>query len=398
MKKIFAMAIVFFFSLFFLNGKEISAQDIFKIETLEGKVVKEVEAGKESVNDQLVDFQLLEIELTRGEKNGQTVQVKNSAVETGYGNSQYQKYQTGDNLKIIAQEDSEGGFHYSIDGRVRRIALYQLFVIFVVVVLLVGRFWGVLSLLGLGLSFLVIFKITLPMIIKGYDPVWSAIFGSAIIIPSTFYISHGFNKKTHVGVIATLLSLVATGLLASYFTARTHLTGLATEEAGFLQVEKGGLIDIKSLLLAGIIIGVLGILDDVTIGQASVAQQIKEATSKITFWELFKKSMKVGQDHISSMVNTLVLVYSGSALPLLLLFFDSQKTIVDVIELEVIAEEIVKMLTGSIGLVIAAPLATFLAAYVFSQEKSQNARPVKLAKRNDQIGCNSAENQTSLQN
>ncbi|MFH1959616.1 MAG: YibE/F family protein, partial [Patescibacteria group bacterium] len=174
------------------------------------------------------------------------------------------------------------------------------------------------------------------------------------------------------GVVATFISLVITGLLAVYFVDVTHLTGFASEEAGFLQVERQGSIDIRGLLLAGIIISTLGILDDVTIGQASVVKQLKKANPKISFLELFKNGMKVGQDHISSMVNTLVLVYSGSALPLLLLFFDSQKTFVDILEFELIAEEIVRMLVGSIGLVLAAPLATIMAAYIFSKGKNDN--------------------------
>jgi uncharacterized membrane protein len=242
--------------------------------------------------------------------------------------------------------------------------------IFIAVVLAVGKLWGALSLAGLFISFLVIFKLILPLIIKGVNPVLVAILGSLIIIPSTFYISHGFNKKTHVGVISTFISLIITGLLAVYFVDATHLTGFASEEAGFLQVERQGMIDIRGLLLAGIIIGTLGILDDVTIGQASTVRQLKKANPKMGWLDLFKKGMKVGRDHVSSMVNTLVLVYSGSSLPLLLLFFDSQKTFIDVLEFELIAEEIVRMLVGSIGLVLAAPMATILAAYLFSKDKS----------------------------
>jgi uncharacterized membrane protein len=207
------------------------------------------------------------------------------------------------------------------------------------------------------------------MIINGYNPVLSTLIGAAIIIPATFYVSHGINKKTHVGVIATLISLTFTGILALIFIKQTYLTGFASEEAGFLEIERHGTIDIKGLLLAGIIIGTLGILDDVTIGQASVVEQIKRTNPAIGFLKLFEKGLKVGQDHISSMVNTLVLVYAGSSLPLLLLFFGSQKGFIDILEFELVAEEVVKMLVGSIGLIFAAPLATALAAYIFTKTK-----------------------------
>lgn len=360
------------FSLFLLiSPKAIFAQDLTN-QVKEGIVIQILLSGRESFLDELVEFQELEIKVTKGEKKGELIKVKNSAAGQGMVSIQYQQYQVGDKVKIATQQDMDGETIYSLDGMVKRGGLLTLTVLFIAVVLLVGKVWGALSLLGLVASFIVIFKLIIPLIIKGINPVLAAILGSMIIIPTTFYISHGFNKKTHVGVVATFISLVITGLLAVYFVDVTHLTGFASEEAGFLQVERQGSIDIRGLLLAGIIISTLGILDDVTIGQASVVKQLKKANPKISFLELFKNGMKVGQDHISSMVNTLVLVYSGSALPLLLLFFDSQKTFVDILEFELIAEEIVRMLVGSIGLVLAAPLATIMAAYIFSKGKNDN--------------------------
>ncbi len=341
--------------------------------TLEGKVTTIVAHGKESFLDEMVPFQELNIEITRGETTGQKIVVKNSAAAVGMGASSYQEYQVGDKVKVAVTQIHDGQqqfTEYYIQGKVKRDGLTVLLVLFVIVVLLVGRLWGALSLVGLAVSFLVIFRVIVPMIIRGTNPVLAAVLGSIIIVPTTFYISHGFNRKTHVGVVATFIGLVVTGLLAVYFVDATHLTGFASEEAGFLQVERQGSIDIKGLLLAGIIIGTLGILDDVTVGQASLVQQLKKANPQMNASDLFQKGMAVGQDHISSMVNTLVLVYSGSALPLLLLFFDSQKTFLDILEFELIAEEIVRMLVGSMGLVMAAPLATIMAAIVFTQDNS----------------------------
>ncbi len=352
----------------FSSGDALAQEDTHQVK--EGKVTKVIESGKKTFLEELVEFQVLEIEVTKGDKVGDSIEVENSAAGLGLVDIQYQKYHPGDLLRISTQSDMDGNAIYSLNGRVKRTGLFTLVFVFIAVVLIVGRLWGALSIIGLFTSFLVIFKLIVPLIVKGMNPVLVAILGSLIIIPTTFYISHGVNKKTHVGVITTLIGLVVTGLLAVHFVDATHLTGFASEEAGFLQVERQGSIDIRGLLLAGIIIGTLGILDDVTIGQASVVKQLKEANPQMTWLELFKKGMKVGQDHISSMVNTLVLVYSGSALPLLLLFFDSEKTFVDILEFELIAEEIVRMLVGSIGLVLAAPLATLIAAYLFGKEKS----------------------------
>lgn len=349
------------------------AQSETYLETLEGKVIAIADEGQETFMDELVPFQVLEIELSRGEREGEVIEVKNSAAGLGMVAINYQSYQVGDHLKIVISADSEGNKQYMIDGYVKRNGLIALGVLFVLVVIAVGRGWGILSLVGLVTSFVVIFKLIIPLIISGIDPVLAAVLGSVVIVPTTFYISHGFNIKTHVGVVATFIGLMVTGILATHFVAATHLTGFASEEAGFLQVERSGSIDIVGILIAGIIIGTLGVLDDVTVGQSSTVQQLHKANPKMKMQELFVNGMKVGQDHISSMVNTLVLVYAGSALPLLLLFFGSQHGVFEIMEFELISEEIVRMLVGSIGLVLAAPLATIMAAYLFSRNNQENS-------------------------
>jgi len=198
--------------------------------------------------------------------------------------------------------------------------------------------------------------------------VGTATLGSLLIIPLTFYLSHGFNKKTTVAVFGTLISLVLTGLLAKYFVGWARLTGFASEEAGFLQVMRPGLVSMKGLVLAGIIIGVLGVLDDITIAQAAVVEQLRQTDPNLAPEDLFWRAMRVGQDHIASMVNTLVLVYAGAALPLLLLFVDTSSPFREIINHEAIAEEIIRTLVGSIGLIAAVPITTFLAVWLFRLE------------------------------
>lgn len=348
----------------------------------EGEVIKIIESGTQPMpmgslttpteQTPLAPYQILQIKITshpQPNQKDQLIEVKNqAAISDSNFDLQYEEYQAGNKLRIQSfpsQQNDET--YYNILGQLKRPGLLALTAIFVVVVLVVGRIWGFLSLVGMGVSFLVIFQLIIPLIINGTNPILAALLGSVIIIPTTFYISHGFNLKTHVGIVSTFLALAVTGLLAIFFVQATHLTGFASEEAGFLHVERHGSIDIRGLLLAGIIIGTLGILDDVTVGQASTVEQLKKAKPNIKLWELFKQGMQVGQDHISSMVNTLVLAYSGSALPLLLLFFGNQRSLADVFESELIAEEVVRMLVGSIGLVLVAPLATFLAASWFTK-------------------------------
>lgn len=371
-RRTFFIFIIFFF-IFFANnivfannGDETSKAD------MEARVTRIVDVGQETYLDSMVNFQIVEVEILSGELKNQKIEVKNSEAGSGMTGYSYIEYEQGDKIRIVQLFGDNSEDQFLIDGYVKKDGLILLLIIFIAVVVMVGKIWGFLSIIGLLTSFLVIFKFIIPSIISGMNPVFSAIIGSLIIIPATFYISHGFNKKTHVGVLATLISLIITGFLAIYFVNATYLTGFASEEAGFLQVERQGTIDIRGLLLAGIIIGTLGVLDDVTIGQASTVRQLSKVNKKMSMMELFKNGMKVGQDHISSMVNTLVLVYSGSALPLLLMFFDSQKSFMDILEYELIAEEIVRMLVGSIGLVLAAPLATIMAAYVFSRESNNS--------------------------
>jgi len=366
MKKIFVYLFIFLFSAIVFP---IYAQNSDGVKSIEGVVKSVVGNGNDVYDGKKVEYQILSVEISGEDQKEQLIEIKHSAISMGLQNVQFEKYSQGDKIRIDVYTGKEGEENtYIVSGKTKKDGLILLLFIFIGVVLVVGKWWGFLSLIGLLVSFGVIFQFIIPTIIAGNNPIIIAIFGAFIIVPTTFYISHGINKKTHVGVLSTLIMLTFTGILSWLFIDMTHLTGYASEEAGFLQVTRYGTVDIRDLLLAGIIIGTLGVLDDVTVGQASVVEQIKLANKNIKMWDLFRKGMRVGQDHISSMVNTLVLVYAGSALPLLLLFFGGNKSFLDIIEFELIAEEIVRMLVGSIGLILAAPLATLMAAYFFRKD------------------------------
>lgn len=327
-------------------------------ETVEAEVKEVLEEERaESYEGEEGWEQWLRLEVIEEEGAGEEIFVKSGVV----GLVNQPKYERGDEV-VLMKNEVAGDERYMIVDYVRREALYWLFGLFVVVAVVVGRKWGLLSILGMGFSFLVIFKLLIPLIMQGWSPVLVSILTSALIIPVTFYLSHGINKKTSVAVVSTLIALVITGLLVVVFTEAAKLTGFASEEAGFVQVQMGGEINIKGLLLAGMIIGTLGILDDVTVNQAAIVEKLKEANKKMGFGELYKKAMSVGQDHISSMVNTLVLVYTGASLPLLLLFVDSSRGFREVLNSEIVADEIVRTLVGSVGLMLAVPITTFLAA------------------------------------
>lgn len=243
----------------------------------------------------------------------------------------------------------------------RSAPLLWLTILFVAVTLVITRMWGLKSFIGMLFTFYLIFKLLLPQIMAGQDPVVMSVMTALFIIPVTFYLSHGVNRKTNSAIIGTVLTLIMTGILAAIFVNLAHLTGLASEEAGFLLAFMGETISTRGLLLAGIIIGSLGVLDDVTISQAAIVTELREANPSLKSRELFTRAMRVGHDHISSMINTLVLVYTGASLPLLLLFLDSSQSLGTVINHEIIAEEVVRTLVGSLGLILAVPLTTLIA-------------------------------------
>lgn len=272
------------------------------------------------------------------------------------------KFVVGDEVLLANIKDQNGADNFYVTDYVRTPAMIWIFVIFAVAVLLVARWQGLGSIAGLFVSFVVIFKMILPLMLGGFDPVWAAILGALLIIPATFYLSHGLSRKTTVAALSTILTLAFTGILAKVFANFAYITGLASEEVSYLQLETVANLDFKGLIVAGIIIGILGVLDDITISQASIVQQLKSVKNTIGFGELYGRALRVGKDHIASIVNTLILVYTGSSLPLLLLFLDFGQSFASVINLEFIAQEVVSTLVASIGLVLAVPITTFFAA------------------------------------
>lgn len=275
-------------------------------------------------------------------------------------------YEIGE--RVILQEDAQFSGLYSVTDKVRTGAIFQLLLLFVVVIVGVSGMAGIRSLLGLLFSFVVIFKFVLPQIVLGSNPLSVALLASCVILSVSYYLTHGISSKSSIAIVGTLGALVVTGLLASFFAQASFLSGFGSEEAGFL-LGKLSIPSFYNLLLAGIIIGSLGVLDDITISQAAIVEELSLANKKLDIKELYLRAMRIGHDHISSLVNTLVLVYAGSALPLLVLFVSSEASVFSLLNYEAVAEEIVRTLVGSIGLVSAVPLTTIIAAYWYGQKR-----------------------------
>jgi uncharacterized membrane protein len=259
------------------------------------------------------------------------------------------------------------GTGYTLVDFERGTPMLVLALIFVLAVLLFARLRGALSLLGLGISLAVVLVFVVPAILDGEPPLAVAVVGSLAVALVTIPLAHGRGPKSLAAVLGTAASLLLTALLASVFTEAAHLTGFSSEEATFLQVS-GADLSLEGLLLAGMVIGALGVLDDVTVSQASTVLALRGAAPELGFGELFGRALRVGRDHVSATVNTLVLAYVGASLPVLLIFSSADIGLGDALNLEVVAKEVVATLVGSIGLIAAVPVTTALAALLALRE------------------------------
>jgi uncharacterized membrane protein len=281
-----------------------------------------------------------------------------------------QLLKVGTRVVLARQTLMDGEEEYIIADVYRLPFLQFLFLGFVVLVLIIAKLRGLLSVGGMILSLTVLFGFIFPRILAGDDPILISIVGSAAIATITIYLSHGWGLKSHLALLSLFVTLIAVSLLSWASVVASQLVGLGSEEAYFLQYGETAIINLQGLLLGGIILGALGVLDDIVVSQVSVVEQLKAANSKLKFEELYKHGLAVGKDHVASLVNTLVLAYAGANLPLFLLFYLNNDVPLWVsLNNQLIAEEILRTLVGSIGLVMAVPLATVVAAYVFQHRR-----------------------------
>jgi uncharacterized membrane protein len=281
-----------------------------------------------------------------------------------------QSRQLHEGEKVVAayEPSAPKDLQYSVTDVNRRFPMALLAGIFALAVVVVGRLRGIMALVALAVSFLVLTFFILPAILQGSNPLLVAVVGSSAIMLIALYLCHGLSARTSVAVLGTLLSLVLIGLLGSGFIGWAALTGNTDDNTGLIH----GLypsIDMSGLLLAGVIIGSLGVLDDVTVTQTSAVWELHEANPSMGWRQLYRAGIRIGRDHIASVVNTLVLAYAGAALPLLLLFSIAQSGVGTVANSELVAEEIVRTLVGSIGLVASVPVTTLLAALVVAADR-----------------------------
>jgi uncharacterized membrane protein len=326
--------------------------DVYDAEVLAVETVDcEGTRGANAVECTSVDF-----ELTQGPDDGEMVTIEFPESATTPNLS------VGDHVVLNYNPEAEPGFRYQYADRQRRPVLLWLAILFAVAVIALGRLKGVAALAGLGASLVVIILFMLPAMLDGQSPVWVAVVGGSAIAYVALYLAHGIRPLTTVALLGTLAALGVAVLLASVFTELAHITGLSSEEAVLVSISSE--IDLTGLVLAGMVVGALGALDDVTVTQASAVAELRAADPAMSRRGLARAGLRIGRDHVASTVNTLALAYAGAALPLLILFVLSQQSLGTVANSEVVAVEIIAALVGSIGLVTAVPLTTWLAVAV----------------------------------
>ncbi|MEX0935176.1 MAG: YibE/F family protein [Candidatus Paceibacterota bacterium] len=308
-------------------------------------------------------YQTIRAEVLDGPQKGDIITIENDYLELKEGN----KFYFNHNVLIDGRET------YSVINIDRRGGLFFLIAIFIGAIIIFGRWQGVRSLVALAGSFFAIFYILMPGILGGWSPLLASILVASGILFAAIFFTHGFNRESLVAYGGTMIAVALTGLFAVFSVHLTDLSGFSSESATYLNFNTGGSLDFTALLLGAIIIGVLGILDDIAVTQAAIVTELYESNPSLSRAEVYKKALRVGREHVSALVNTLVLAYTGASLPLLLHFYTASSSISMAINTELFATEIVRTIVGSIGLILAVPIVTALAVLYLKGYKSKHS-------------------------
>jgi len=344
----------------------VGAQELIqdKTEVVKAEVVEVLNQTKEDILDTGVEniSQTIKIKILEGMQAGEIITIEND----------YMILEAGDKFFLYHSVNSTDGREmYSVRDVDRRPVIFFFIGLFIAVVLLFSGKQGMRSLIGLAGSFFVILYVLIPGLLSGYPPVLTSTAVAATILFLAIYFTHGFNRVSTVAFAGTVFAVVLTGFLAYIGVSFAHFTGFASEEAFYLNLNTRGTLDFTGLLLGGIMIGVLGVLDDIAVTQAAVVRELYSSAPHLSRKEVYKKALGVGKEHVGALVNTLALAYTGASLPLLLLFSSNDTSMSNVINQEIFATEIIRTVVGSIGLILTVPITTLLAVYLLKGYKGK---------------------------
>ncbi|MBI3162054.1 MAG: YibE/F family protein [Chloroflexi bacterium] len=339
----------------------------FGADTVRAQVTQIIEEGEVDLGGHLQTYQIARVKILEGEYAG-------IPMEIDYGKRQIRSDEydlvVGDKVLVSISKTPENVVNAYFVDFVRARPILWLMVIFAAAIIGISAWKGIRALLSMGFSLYIIIGHIIPHILAGEDPLRVSIIGSIILLGITLYLTYGWNLKTHVSVLSMIIVLLLTGALSAIFVVFAKLNGTGDENVMFLMQLMETPINLRGLLLGGMIIGALGVLDDLVTTQSSAVFELHHANPGFGFRELYKSAMRIGQDHVAATVNTLVLAYAGASLPMLLMFSLARGDYGYLVNFSFIAEEIVRTLVGSLGLIAAVPLTTTLAIFFAQRAES----------------------------
>lgn len=350
MKYLVIISVCFF--AFFTHAQEVHQE---LKETVRAEVLRILHEEKQDIigteTEALV--QEVEVRVIEGEKEGDVVIFENDLMEL----------KAGDSIYVNRLETIDGEEYYTLKDADRRFALMSIALMFMGVLIFFSGFHGVRALISLALSVLIIFFVLVPLLLSGYSPVLMSVLVAGPILALALFLTHGIHARSIIAFFGTFGAVAVTGIIATLWVGFAHFTGLSSDEAIYLNFSTHGSLDFGGILLGSIIIGILGVLDDVSITQASVVHELTRANAQLSFRELYTRALRVGRDHIGSLVNTLSLAYIGVSLPLVLLLVQAKSDLILSLNQELVAVELIRIFIGSIGLILAVPLTTLIASW-----------------------------------
>lgn len=328
-------------------------------ETISAEVLEIVDEYERDITGTDATAQVQEVRavLKKGDREGEVVSFDNELVDL----------QKGDKIFVDRNVTIGGEEYFLYSDFERRGVLLAVAALFMVMLLVLAGWQGLRAIASLGLSIAAIIFLLVPALLSGWSPVLASVGIAGAILAVVLFGTHGFKPRTYIAFGGTFFAVILTGVIAWASTYTMRLTGFSSDASVYLNFATNGQLDLTGLLLGSIIIGILGVLDDVSITQASVVQELKAANNKLEFRDLYIRALKVGKDHIGSLVNTLALAYVAISLPLIMLYTHGDSSLLEVINQEVVAAELLRIIVGSIGLIMAVPTTTAVAAWYFSK-------------------------------
>lgn len=355
--KIFKLFFLFIIAFFFFSFSSFSyayldEEFIFKAKVIEVGEIRDI--PMEFIAGGMTTVQDIKVKIIEGDKYGREINLLNEFRELSVNNRVFVKYQA-----------DQG--QYSLYEINRSFGIFFILFIFLAILLFFGGFNALKSLVALIFSGISIFFILIPGITAGYDPFLLSFCIAICILFFILFLTRGFNKGTIIAFTGILLAVLISIIFTKFFTEITFLTGLSSGEAFILNIYIEN-FDFLGLLVGAIIIGMLGALDDIAVTQVGIVREFYALNSKLSPKDAYKKAMKVGKEHVNSLVNTLILAYTSTSLPLILLYYQNPEPFL-FINKEIFTTEIVRIVIGSIGLILAVPITTILAVLVLRKKK-----------------------------